>query len=90
MKDFRALRRKAPSLAPGMLIVDRLEPDPVIPRRHSNKRNRKIANGRKPLRFNLPILIARNGNVIASQKRRAACRADRPCKRVRMRSWIRA
>src|SRR5262249_40063141 len=70
-KDFGASRRKAPSLASGMLIVDgaigRLKPDPAIRRHHSNKRNQEIANGRKPLRFNLPILIDRNGSVIVGQ-----------------------
>ena len=54
--------------------IGRLKPDPVIPRRHSNKRNREIANGLKPLGFNLPILIDRIGNVIASQDRLATCR----------------
>jgi ParB-like nuclease domain len=78
MKNFRASRSKAPSLAPGMLIVDRtldrLKPDPVIPRHHSNQRIREIANGLKPLGFNLPILIDRNGNVIVGQDRLATCR----------------
>jgi hypothetical protein len=78
MKDFRASRRKAPSLASGMLIVNRaigrLKPDPATRRHHSNKRNREIANGRKPLGFNLPILIDHNGSVIAGQDRRVTCR----------------
>jgi hypothetical protein len=78
MKDFRASRRKAPSLASGMLIVDRaigpLKPDPAIRRHHRNKRNREIPNGHKPVGFNLPILIDRNGSVIVGQDRLATCR----------------
>ena len=78
MKDFRASRRKASSLASGMLIVDRaigrLKRDPAIPRHHSNKRNREIANGLKPLGFTLPIPIDRNGNVIASHDHLTPCR----------------
>jgi hypothetical protein len=73
MKDIRASRRKAPTLASAMLIVDRaigrLKPDPAIRRHHSDKRNREIANGRKPLGFNLPILIDHNGSVIVGQDR---------------------
>ena len=78
MKDFRASRHKVPSLAPEMLTVyralDRLKPDPAILRYHSNKRNRQIANGLKRLGFNLPILIDRDGNLIAGRDRLATCR----------------
>jgi hypothetical protein len=78
MKDFRASRHKAPSLAAEILIVyralDRLKPDPAILRYHSNKRNRQIANGLRRLGFNLPILIDRDGNLIAGRDRLATCR----------------
>ena len=78
MKDFRASRRKVSRLAPLILIVDRahdrLKPDPVIPRHHSNKRNREIANGLKPLGSTLPILIDRNGSLIVGQDRLATSR----------------
>jgi len=78
MKDLRASRRKAANLAPRMLIVywaiDQLKPDPHNARRHSKKQIRQIANSIKAFGFNVPILIDRNGNVIAGHGRLLACR----------------
>ena len=78
MKDLRASRRKAANLAPPMLIVywaiDQLKPDPHNARRHSKKQIRQIANSIKAFGFNVPILIDRNGNVIAGHGRLLACR----------------
>ena len=78
MKDLRASRRKAANLAPRMLIVywaiDQLKPDPHTARRHSKKQIRQIANSIKAFGFNVPILIDRNGNVIAGHGRLLACR----------------
>ena len=77
MKDLRAPRREAPSLAPRMLIVyraiDQLKPDPNNARRHSKKQIRQIVESIKAFGFNVPILIDRDGNVIAGHGRRAAC-----------------
>ena len=78
MNDLRAPRREAPSLAPRMLIVyraiDQLQPDPNNARRHSKKQIRQITESIKAFGFNVPILIDRNGNVIAGHGRLAACR----------------
>ena len=61
-----------------MLIVyraiDQLKPDPHNARRHSKKQIRQIANSIKAFGFNVPILIDRNGNVIAGHGRLLACR----------------
>src|SRR6516164_6266107 len=78
MKDLRASRRKAANLAPRMLIVyraiDQLKPDPHNARRHSKKQIRQIANSIKAFGFNVPILIDRDGNVIAGRGRLLAAR----------------
>jgi DNA modification methylase len=78
MKNLRAPRRKAPSLASRMLIVyraiDQLKPDPDNARRHSKKQIRQIAESIKVFGFNVPILIDRDGNVIAGHGRLLACR----------------
>jgi DNA methylase/ParB-like nuclease domain len=78
MKGFRASRRKASGLAPRMLIVyrpiDQLKPDPTNARRHSKKQIRQIANSINAFGFNVPILIDRDGNVIAGHGRLLAAR----------------
>ena len=69
MKDFRASGRKAPSLAPGMLIVypalDRLKPDPHPAAPQQQAKPGGSPTAARPMGSNFPILIDRNGNVIA-------------------------
>ena len=45
--------------------IDELKPDPANPRRHSKKQIRQIADSIEAFGFNVPILIDRDGNVIA-------------------------
>jgi DNA modification methylase len=54
--------------------IDELKPDPANPRRHSKQQIRQIANSIKAFGFNAPILIDRNGNIIAGHGRWLACR----------------
>ena len=54
--------------------IDDLEPDPGNPRRHSKKQIRQIAESIKAFGFNVPILLDREGNVIAGHGRLLACR----------------
>src|SRR5947199_10578433 len=54
--------------------IDQLKPDPANPRRHSKKQIRQIANSIKAFGFNVPILIDRDGNIIAGHGRWLACR----------------
>src|SRR5438128_8726998 len=74
----RALRCEAAGLAAQMLIVyraiDQLTPDPANPRRHSKKQIRQIAESIRIFGFNVPILIDREGKVIAGHDRLLACR----------------
>ena len=74
----RALRCEAVGLATRMLIVyraiDQLTPDPANPRRHSKKQIRQIAESIRIFGFNVPILIDREGKVIAGHGRLLACR----------------
>jgi len=53
--------------------VDGLRPDPANPRCHSKKQVRQIAESIKAFGFNVPILIDRDGNVVAGTGRLAAC-----------------
>jgi DNA modification methylase len=61
----------------GLQIIDRrveeLKPDPNNPRRHSKKQVRQIAASIEAFGFNVPILIDREGKVIAGHGRLAAC-----------------
>jgi DNA modification methylase len=50
-----------------------LKPDPTNPRRHSKKQIQQIAISIKTFDFNVPILIDREGNVIAGHGRLLAC-----------------
>ena len=51
-----------------------LKPDPANPRRHSKKQIRQIAKSIEIFGFNVPILVDREGNVIAGHGRLLACR----------------
>jgi len=50
-----------------------LKPDPANPRRHSNKQIKQIAKSINLFGFNVPILVDRDGNVIAGHGRLLAC-----------------
>ena len=54
--------------------IEELKPDPANPRRHSGKQIRQIRNSVKAFGFNVPILIDRDGNVIAGHGRLLAAR----------------
>jgi ParB-like chromosome segregation protein Spo0J len=54
--------------------IDQLTPDPANPRRHSCKQIRQIANRIRAFGLNVPILIDREGKVIAGHGRLLACR----------------
>jgi DNA modification methylase len=49
--------------------IDTLQPDPANPRRHSKKQVRQIAGSIRIFGFNVPILIDREGGVIAGHGR---------------------
>jgi DNA modification methylase len=51
-----------------------LKPDPANPRRHSKKQIRQIAKSIISFGFNVPILVDRDGHVIAGHGRLLACR----------------
>ena len=51
-----------------------LKPDPANPRRHSKKQIKQIAESIRVFGFNVPILIDRDGNLIAGHGRLLACR----------------
>ena len=51
-----------------------LKPDPANPHRHSKKQITQIAKSIKTFDFNVPILIDRDGTVIAGHGRLLACR----------------
>ena len=50
-----------------------LKPDPANPHRHSKKQIKQIAKSIKTFDFNVPILIDREGKVIAGHGRLLAC-----------------
>src|ERR1700730_5486928 len=54
--------------------IDDLKPDPANPRLHSKKQIRQIANSIEGFGFIVPILIDRDGKVIAGHGRLLACR----------------
>src|SRR6266853_3514206 len=54
--------------------IDTVKLDPANPRRHSKKQVRQIANSIEAFGLITPILIDRNGNVIAGHGRLLACR----------------
>src|SRR6516225_1270832 len=53
--------------------IGELKPDPKNSRLHSKKQIRQIANSIKTFDFNVPILVDREGNVIAGHGRLLAC-----------------
>jgi DNA modification methylase len=53
--------------------VEALKPDPANPRVHSKKQIRQIARSIEAFGFNVPILIDRDGRVIAGHGRLLAC-----------------
>jgi DNA modification methylase len=53
--------------------IDQLKPDPANPRRHSKKQIRQIANSIRAFGFNVPILIDRDGKIVAGHGRWLAC-----------------
>jgi ParB-like chromosome segregation protein Spo0J len=54
--------------------IDTLKPDPANPRRHTKRQIRQIADSIKTFGFNVPILIDRDGQVVAGHGRLLACR----------------
>src|SRR6267143_1608411 len=54
--------------------VDELKLDPANPRVHSKKQIRQLANSIEAFDFNVPILIDRDGKVVAGHGRLLACR----------------
>jgi DNA modification methylase len=54
--------------------IGELKPDPANPRRHSKKQIRQIARSIETFGFNVPILIDREGKVIAGHGRLLAAR----------------
>src|SRR5262249_29713965 len=61
-----------PTVAPMAIVyraIDTLQPDPANPRRHSKKQVRQIAGSIRIFGFNVPILIDREGRVIAGHGR---------------------
>src|SRR5439155_9082286 len=55
--------------------IDTLQPDPANPRQHSKKQIGQIAESIKVFGFIVPILIDRNGKIIAGHGRALAARA---------------
>src|SRR5215467_12578159 len=77
MKNRRASQKAASPSARLQIVyrgIDGLEPDPTNPRRHSKKQVRQIADSIRVFGFNVPILIDRDGNVIAGHGRLLAVR----------------
>jgi DNA modification methylase len=68
------LASKPLSLAITYRPVDGLKLDPANPRRHSRMQIRQIANSIEAFGLNVPILIDRDGKVIAGHGRLLACR----------------
>jgi len=54
--------------------VDEIKPDAANPRRHSKKQIRQIAASIEAFGFIVPILIDRDGNIVAGHGRWLACR----------------
>jgi len=49
--------------------IEELKPDPANPRHHTKKQIRQIARSIKTFGFNVPILVDRNGKIIAGHGR---------------------
>ncbi|MBV9814131.1 MAG: site-specific DNA-methyltransferase [Alphaproteobacteria bacterium] len=67
------------SLSPRLTLniiyrrIEELKPDPANPRCHTKKQIRQIAGSIKAFGFNVPILVDREGNIIAGHGRYLAC-----------------
>ena len=70
----RAPARPAKPLEIVYRRVDELKLDPANPRRHSKKQIRQIANSIRTFGFIVPVLIDRDGRVLAGHGRLLACR----------------
>ena len=72
-----AMLRSNPNCVSRLDIVYRriaeLKPDPANPRRHTKKQVRQIAESIRNFGFNVPVLIDREGRVIAGHGRILAC-----------------
>ncbi len=64
----------SPSLSTTYRNIDELQTDPKNPRLHSKKQIEQIACSMEAFGFNVPILVGRNGKVIAGHGRLAAAR----------------
>ena len=53
--------------------IEELKPDPANPRRHTKKQIRQIADSIRTFGFNVPILIDRDGKIVAGHGRWLAC-----------------
>src|SRR5215475_5956874 len=72
MKNRRASENATSPSARLQIVyrgIDQLKPDPANPRRHGKKQVRQIADSIRVFGFNVPILIDRDGNVIAGHGR---------------------
>jgi DNA modification methylase len=79
MHTYKPMKRPKPAANQrGLEIIPRpraeLKPDPANPRRHSKKQIQQIAESIRVFGFNVPILVDRDGNVIAGHGRLLACR----------------
>ena len=79
MHTYKPMKRTKPKANQrGLEIIPRpraeLKPDPANPRRHSKKQIQQIAESIRVFGFNVPILVDRDGNVIAGHGRLLACR----------------
>jgi DNA modification methylase len=79
MHPYKQMKRPKPKANQrGLEIIPRpraeLKPDPANPRRHSKKQIQQIAESIRVFGFNVPILVDRDGNVIAGHGRLLACR----------------
>ena len=54
--------------------LDELKPDPRNPRVHSRRQIKKLAKLIARLGFNVPVLVGRNGELLAGHARYAACK----------------
>ena len=74
-----------PHSKPGLTLdiiyrrIAELKPDPANPRRHTRKQIRQIADSIKAFGFNVPILVDRDGKIVAGHGRmtQPASSADR-------------
>jgi DNA modification methylase len=76
LDDLRSSNCKSPLSQNLNIIYRRIEeikPDPVNPRRHSNKQIRQIADSIKAFGFNVPILIDRERKIVGGHGRWLAC-----------------